>query len=181
VKRSSILSYGDVNITSAIEATYSNITAYGNNHLQRISLEQSILSFHGNLTFAGNLGGAIYATNSTIHFQQSFKIEFVKNLGKEGGAIALYNNSQMIVGEQTSVTFIGNHADKDGGAILADGSTIVLNIKGVMSFIDNEGYDGGAVALRNGASIVLNLNCEIVFTGNHAQSYGGALHVTSLT
>ena len=93
-------------------------------------------------------------------------------------AIALYNNSQMIVGEQTSVTFIGNHADKDGGVILADGSTIVLNIKGVMSFIDNEGYDGGAVALRTGASIVLNLNCEIVFTGNHAQSYGGARHVT---
>ena len=45
-------------------------------------------------------------------------------------AIALYNNSQMIVGEQTSVTFIGNHADKDGGAMLADVSTIVLRIKG---------------------------------------------------
>ena len=73
----------------------------------------------------------------------------------------MYNNSEMIVGEQTSVTFIGNHADKDGGAILVDGSTIVLNIKGVMSFIDNEGYDGGAVALRNEASIILNLNCEI--------------------
>jgi len=146
--------------------------------LQRISLEQRILSFYGNVTFTGNLGGAIYATNSTIHFQQSFKIKFVKNLGKEGGAIALYNNSQMIVGEQTSVTFIGNHADKDGGAILADGSTIVLKIKGVMSFIDNEGYDGGAVALRNGASIVLNFKCEFVFARNHAQSYGGALHVT---
>ena len=78
LKRSSILFYGDVNIlfygdvnitSSAIEATYSNITVYGNNHLQRISLEQSVLSFHGNVTFTGNLGGAIYATNSKIHFQ----------------------------------------------------------------------------------------------------------------
>jgi len=90
----------------------------------------------------------------------------------------LYNNSQMIVGEQTSVTFIGNHADKDGGAILTDGSTIALKIKGVVSFIDSEGYDGGAVALRNGASIKLNFNCKIVFTGNLAHSYGGARHVT---
>ena len=80
LKRSSILFNGDVNITNAIEAIYSNITVYGNNHLQRISLEQSVLSFHGDVTFTGNLGGAIYATNSKIHFQQSFKIEFVKKI-----------------------------------------------------------------------------------------------------
>ena len=73
LKRSSILFNGDVNITNAIEAIYSNITVYGNNHLQRISLEQSVLSFHGDVTFTGNLGGAIYATNSTIHFSKVLK------------------------------------------------------------------------------------------------------------
>ena len=177
LKGSSVLFYGDVNMTSAIIATYSNITVYGNNHFPRkMSLEQSSLSIYGDVTFTANLGSAIYATNSTLHFQPSFRIEFARNCGEEGGAVALYDNSRMIVGEQTNISFVGNHADQDGGAILADGS--IIDIKGAMVCSDNEASDGGAVALRNGASIVLNANCEILFIRNHAQSYGGALHVT---
>ena len=177
LKGSSVFFYGDVNLTSAIIATYSNITVYGNNHFPpKMSLEQSSLSIYGDVTFTANLGSAIYATNSTLHFQPSFRIEFARNCGEEGGAVALYDNSRMIVGEQTNISFVGNHADQDGGAILADGS--IIDIKGAMEFSDNEASDGGAVALRNGASIVLNANCEILFIRNHAQSYGGALHVT---
>ena len=166
-----------------------HVSVYGNNyfyhntgHYISFSL-RSIVSIYGNIKFISNKvkwkwGGTVVLRNSTIEFRQT--AELVKNEGKAGGAIALYENSQLVFWEQSRAMFLRNHAEKNGGAILADASTLVFQRGANISFIENNGHDGGALALKNGAMICIRgSHGKIMFTQNHAQHYGGALYVTN--
>ena len=85
----------------------SHITVYGDSYFIHntgrdcpLRFSQSTISFYGDVNFFRNEGkitSAICAFNSTIKFQQT--AEVVGNRGRKGGAIALYENSKLVVGE----------------------------------------------------------------------------------
>jgi len=62
-------------------------------------------------------GAGILALNSTIQFHQTAYL--VGNEGREGGAIVLYDNSQLVIGKESNITFLNNHAQTYSGAISA--------------------------------------------------------------
>ena len=106
----------------------SNVSVYGNNYFYHntgnyISFSlRSIISIYGNIKFVSNKvnwdwGGTVVVINSTIKFRQT--AELVKNEGKAGDAIVLYENSQLVFWEQSRAMFLRNHAEKNGGAIFA--------------------------------------------------------------
>ena len=167
----------------------SNVSVYGDNYFYHnaggyilLSL-RSMISIHGNIKFISNKvkwewGGTVVLINSTVKFRQT--AELVKNEGKAGGAIALYENSQLVFWEQSKVIFLRNHAEKDCGAVLVDVSTLAVQRGANVSFLENNGHDGGALALKNGAMICIRgSHGKIMFTQNHALHYGGALYVTN--
>ena len=84
-------------------------------------------------------GSTVVLINSTIKFRQT--AELVQNEGKAGGAIALYENSQLVFWEQSRAMFLRNHAEKNGGAIFADASILVFQRGASISFIENNGHD----------------------------------------
>ena len=137
----------------------------------------------GTQKFVGNKviqewGGTIFAVNSTIIFQQNFKL--VGNEGRACGVISLYRKSQLVFWERSKVTFLRNHAQQNGGAMLADASTIVVKRYTNITFMENAGYNGGALALQNGATIILGSHSQMIFIRNHAQHNGGALYVNNV-
>ena len=77
------------------------------------------------------------------------------NEGRVGAAIALFNSSQLVFGEQSNITFLRNYSQLQGGAVLADGSTIIVESNTTIAFMENEAYNGGALALQNDAKIML--------------------------
>ena len=174
-----------ISYSRGIKITKSNITIHGTflfkHNIRVISivlLRSSVTSFHGVVKFVENkakYGAVILAINSTIKFQLT--AELAGNEGTQGGAIALYDNSQLIIGKQSNITFLKNHAQTYGGAVSAYDSDIVVSMKARMIFTENDGYDGGALALHNTAALILKLHSRITFRRNHAQHYGGALYV----
>ena len=87
-----------------------------------VVLEKSQVTFLGDTIFVQNycfLGaGAIYAHSATLIFHGN--VNFVKNSGSNGGALALYAGSEIVIGRHTHLKFIGNHANHFGGAIYVD-------------------------------------------------------------
>ena len=87
-----------------------------------VTLLKSRVTFLGDTVFAQNDGvlgaGAIYAYSSTLIFEGN--VEFVNNTGYNGGALALYAGSQIVIGAHAHLKFIGNHAKHFGGAIYVD-------------------------------------------------------------
>ena len=172
-----------------VVASNSNITLYGSNSFTHntgkyiLLTVKTVIYFHGNTKFVGNKaiqewGGTIFAVNSTIIFQQNFKL--VENEGRDCGVISLYGKSHLVFWEQSKVIFLRNHAEKNGGAILADASTIVVQRDANITFMENAGYDGGALALQNEGTITLASHSEMIFIRNHAQHNGGALYVNNI-
>ena len=117
----------------------------------------------------------ILASESTMTFQQT--AELVENEGSVGGAIVLFDDSQLIFGPKSNVTFLRNCAQQNGGGVLLHLSTMVVEQEARIEFTENKAYNGGALALQNGARVVLKSRSQVTFIGNHAHQYGGALHI----
>ena len=87
------------------------------------------MGYHGTREEPGNLlgdiilaqnycvfgAGAIYAHSATLIFHGN--VNFVNISGFNGGALALYAGSEIVVGMHTHLKFIGNHANHFGGAL----------------------------------------------------------------
>ena len=183
--------YNNHNKETVLKIHDSNITASGRCHFINNTghrgvafLYESNIFFRreSDVKFSENkaqLATVILANKSTMKFQQTAQL--VGNQGRVGAAIALFNSSKLVFGEQSYITFLGNHAQLQGGAILADGSTIIVEANTTILFMENEAYNGGAVALQNGAKIMLKSHSRIMFRRNHAQYNGGALHIEEPT
>jgi len=147
-------------------------------YISTVQLRTSVTFFHGEAKFVeykAKYGATLLAINSTIKFHQT--AELVGNEGREGSAITLYDNSQLVVGKQSNITFLNNHAQTYGGAVSAYDSVKIVSTKARMRFTENEGYGGGALALHNTALLTLQRYSTITFRIYRAQHYGGALYV----
>ena len=174
--KESVLRIHDSNIKASGRCHFINNTG----HIGVVFLYQSNIFFcrESDVKFSENkaqLATVILANKSTMKFQQT--AELVGNEGRVGAAIALFNSSKLVFGDQSYITFLRNYAQLQGGAILADGSTIIVEINATILFMENEAYNGGALALQNGAKIMLKSHSQIRFRRNHAQYNGGALYI----
>jgi predicted outer membrane repeat protein len=120
---------------------------------------------------ANGFGGAIFAQNASINFNNS-TVAFISNIANEadGGAISLWENSVLSF-ENSSVTFINNSALGDisyGGAI---GVGATLNItNSTLNFIGNVSKKGGAIFLDAGGA--LNIENANIFFDNNSDYFG---------
>ena len=73
--------------------------------------------FSGNVTFEGNSGSALVVTGSYINISRGAIINFIRNTGRNGGAIALLDNTFIVTSENSSLNFTNNSALYKGGAI----------------------------------------------------------------
>ncbi len=70
--------------------------------------------------FLHNHGSGILAYGSSLVL--SGTLAFVNNSAYQGGALALYGGSSMVVPRDTNIAFCGNYAAHDGGAVYTDSS-----------------------------------------------------------
>uniref|UniRef100_A0A1X7U8R7 Uncharacterized protein n=1 Tax=Amphimedon queenslandica TaxID=400682 RepID=A0A1X7U8R7_AMPQE len=73
--------------------------------------------FSGQVTFENNSGSALVATGSYINISRGAIVNFTRNIGRNGGAIALLDNTFIVTSEGSSLYFIDNSALYKGGAI----------------------------------------------------------------
>uniref|UniRef100_A0A1X7U859 Uncharacterized protein n=1 Tax=Amphimedon queenslandica TaxID=400682 RepID=A0A1X7U859_AMPQE len=71
----------------------------------------------GQVTFENNSGSALVATGSYININCGAIVNFTGNIGRNGGAIALLDNTFIVTNEGSSLYFINNSALYKGGAI----------------------------------------------------------------
>ena len=126
--------------------------------------------FKGN--HAKTHGGAI-ASGQRVTIAGS--VQFINNSADYGGAID--SDGDVTMADNAQVVFQGNHAKIFGGAI---DSLQNVTIAGSVQFINNSADQGGAI-YSNG-SVTIADNAHVLFQGNHAKIFGGAIaslqHVT---
>ena len=121
-------------------------------------------------------GGAIYASQSTLHIEAQSLTEMNSNVAlHNGGALFLVMSNLQVGGDTTYIT--GNRAYETGGGLHATNSTIVID--GKLEFIKNEAMNGGGFGLEKSSKIYGGSfkSSSINFMSNIASHYGGALYV----
>ena len=73
--------------------------------------------FELKVNFTRNQYTALYLLTGSAIFHPSTVAIFDSNIGYNGGAIALYSSSSLVVGKHANLTFINNHAYALGGGI----------------------------------------------------------------
>ena len=138
----------------------------------------SSIIFNRNSRFTDNaayFGGAISTIGTEIKFNG--KGTFINNSGQYGGAIYLQKSHLRLKGTNSFVRNSANHYSGYGGGILMRNSK--LTFSGYQKLINNTASYGGGIALTglDSDQSTLYPYGTMVFTGNHARQYGGALSV----
>lgn len=139
----------------------------------------STVTFSGNTVFstntAGATGGAIASIISKLEFDASSQVNFYGNSAVNAGGAVLLNNADAFFNSKT--LFEKNIAQsQDGGAIRAHTNSN-LYFDGATRFIENTAATyGGAISLLQSTA---SFNAvSTYFTGNIAQSSGGAVYMS---
>ena len=117
--------------------------------------------------FASNYAksaGAINVHSSTLIFQGN--VEFVNNIGYDGGALALYAGSQIVLERHAHLNFSGNLAKRFGGAIYVDRKNYLLI------------SDDVAIPCfcKLADPFISSMNPHVVFKNNTAKHAGSAIY-----
>ncbi len=120
----------DFTLFGPIVISRCNVTVKGNTiffenrgSTAAVVISNSYVVFEGNTTFQKNRGeiaGAIHVEESQLHFQDN--MQFVENVGYDGGAIAFHENTHdvnyfLTIAHNLRANFTRNHARHYGGAI----------------------------------------------------------------
>ncbi len=82
-----------------------------------IFVEGFQISFGGNIVFEENGESALVLSSASADIRVGANVSFLRNLGRNGAAIAMNGLSLLLVENNSIVTFIGNRANFKGGAI----------------------------------------------------------------
>ena len=74
--------------------------------------------FKGSTTFDRNNGTAMYMSSSSVYFKEYSTVQFINNIGFEGGAVTLLGFSVLYVMNNSTINFLHNSAESFGGAIV---------------------------------------------------------------
>ena len=155
--------------------------------------------FTGNILFDGNVGGGVYAYDSSfatsdINFStgeySDYSLFIFRDNSTNGGLKSISGSSSIkmtAAAEHAGIYFIGNKSNGSGGGIYSDNgisSSIDLSVShGDISFIENTAdYNGGGIFSYGtgfssvGLSVVSGL---ISFTGNTTEQNGGGIYSQS--
>ena len=155
-----------------INISITNITIAHNNiaiKSQDLIGQGAFYAYRSLVYFYGALNNMKNNNNSALILDFSFmtlrdRLEFMENSAPQGGAIAMYGQSQIILGSVACLVFIRNHAWHQGGAIyvLVPGLTLrpwstnlhqiypcffggFQEFNGSVSFIGNSAVSGNAI------------------------------------
>ena len=112
-----------------------------------IRTEMTKLRIEGNLLLKNCTGSALYLESTTIEFTPDSNSSFLRNMGYNGGGIALIGQgSAIIVHESSFIRFCHNRAYSIGGAIFQENSKNCFAVKrgdkpGVFEFVNNTADD----------------------------------------
>ena len=160
--------YIDSTVLLAGTVEFTNNTAI---HGGAIYLIKAIIIFadDAEVVFRGNYaikrGGAIA---SLQHVTVAGSVQFINNSAGYGGAI--YSDGNVTIADNAQVVFECNHAKTDGGAVF---TFLDVTIAGSVQFIDNSADNGGGAMYFFGVTIT-DIG-RVIFQGNHAKTYGGAI------
>ncbi|WP_366223652.1 polymorphic outer membrane protein Pmp18D [Chlamydia buteonis] len=170
--------------------------------LDSVGLKNNVdLAFSNNRVFGGNSsGGAILSKEVAI--SHNAKVQFIHNCAKFlGGAVCALGDTLSIENNESTVSFIGNRTIAAGGALAsAAGDVSISKNLGKVEFKDNfvfgdpyiedleeghinsEGHHSGGGAIFAKTSVVIRENGnKVLFSGNSAGGFGGAILTGSLT
>ena len=146
------------------------VNSHNNILLVNIDSYSSKLILSGNTSFLSNQG-SVSLSNGAIKFE-GFVLISNNTAHKYESVFQISDSSCLyLVGE---ILFVHN-TGRQGGAISAYSS--YLHFEGNVSFIANSADNGGAISLKEGAVINLKEDSHIIFTGNYAETYGGAIFI----
>ena len=136
----------------------------------------SFVELAGDVNFSNNNNSAILVLDTRSTILLTGTVEFTNNTADFGGAVAM-EDGNMTIANKAQVIFQGNRAKQYGGAIA---SRQYVTIAGSVQFINNSANRGGAI-LSNG-NVAIADNAQMIFQGNRAKTFGGAIasieHVT---
>ena len=151
----------------------SNLTIiHSHNNILSVDIwgSTSRLMLTDNISFSSNQGSLSLA-KGVIEFE-GFILVSSNTAQKYESVFQISDSSKVYF--QGEVIFVHN-TGRQGGAISAYSSD--LYFKGNISFIGNSAGNGGAISLKEGAVINLKQDTHITFTGNTAETFGGAMYV----
>ena len=131
-------------------------TTYG---IGTVYISLYTIKLEGFNRFESNIGTAIHIVNGNIDASQS-SVDFIKNQGIRGGAVALIGESSMVFGENRKYKFVNNTALDKGGAVYVqvfDNHDITASKTCFFQY-----YDGYCYTRQP------NWNSTITFAGNRA-------------
>ena len=83
-----------------------------------VYIDTLAVQFAGTITFEDNNGSALALTGSCqVDILNNSKMEFTRNLGRNGGGLVIYGNAFIVTHANSSLVFINNTAEYHGGAI----------------------------------------------------------------
>ena len=166
-------------ISSVYHVTIAGTAQFVNNSAET-GTGGAIFSFLGDVTvpdnaqvaFQGNHaktdGGAISSfQNVTI----AGSVQFINNSASDWGG-AIQSDGNVTIADNAQVVFQSNHAEYGGGAIL---SGEFVAIAGSVQFVNNSAEKGGAIRADVVNVMTIPDNAQVVFQGNHAKTFGGAI------
>lgn len=119
--------------------------------------------------------------SATLNFDEVTFQNFHNTDGEGSGAVINIHggaNATVNVGPGGLVFLNNDGTLSSGGAVglLSNNSTLTFNGPGLVSFLDNStDYYGGAISQSYNSS--LTFASDVLFEGNHAQSFGGAIDI----
>lgn len=126
--------------------------------------------FSGHVLFRSNSHSALQAVSSQIFIEPNTSVQFLRNGGANGAAVAMYGFSYISVFENTSFVFKNNSATNYGGGIYYSGIDQHVYLVGSSCFIEYNGPERIPVEERN---------ITFIFEGNVAQSGGDWIYADS--
>ncbi|WP_303191507.1 PEP-CTERM sorting domain-containing protein [uncultured Akkermansia sp.] len=136
----------------------------------------------GAISFAGNTamthGGAIHAggTTGSLAFSNIAEdISFSGNTAGENGG-AINNDFETVEWSGVgNVSFTSNNAETGAGGAIWTGMDMTVDTAVSFTVTDNQAGDGGGGGIYADGSVSFSSVDSIIFSGNHASTYGGAI------
>ena len=114
--------------------------------------------------FKDNQGSALYLPNGLLEFSEGSNVTFDNNVGHNGGAIAMYGLTVIVVHNNSLLTFENNRAYSRGGAMYHD-VTVELQQTFQLCFLNPQSQN--------------KVNSKLMFQGNKAILDGDIMFITT--
>ena len=159
-----------------ITITNSTVGFYGNNTFESnfatfgtIAIEKNRqVSFNGSTQFSNNIGGGVYAVDSSVVFYGS--TVFQNNSRLSGGAIYTEGGKLSFSGN----TLFTNNTAEYGGGLYASRESVYM--QDTVEFSFNSAKRGGAMYLKLDTSLTLDWYTHLTTSANTVSEYGGDIY-----